>query len=231
VERSESACELVLDAWPELAVEVRSAAIEQLLAESAGSGALLQRLSDGRIGATDLDLTQRDRLLHHSDQQLSALARSIFVTSASADRGAVVASYAPVTQLTGHAERGRLLFERHCANCHAPTNGSALGPNLKSLTDRSTSALLASILDPSRAVEPKYVAYQAELASGEVVYGMIVAESGRSLQLRPLTGPARELLRDEIEHLENTRRSFMPDGLEAELSAQDLADVIRYVQQ
>ena len=46
-----------------------------------------------------------------------------------------------------------------------------------------------------------------------------------------IDGKEQKLLRTSIKSLTGTNRSLMPDGLEAALSDQDLADVIRFVQE
>jgi putative heme-binding domain-containing protein len=80
-------------------------------------------------------------------------------------------------------------------------------------------------------VEPRYLGYHVETKSGEVIYGVVVSESGDTLGLRQVDGQVRKLGRDSLEAITSSQRSFMPDGLEAELSSQDLADVMRYVGQ
>jgi hypothetical protein len=37
------------------------------------------------------------------------------------------------------------------------------------------------------------------------------------------------LVRSEIEELQSTRKSFMPEGLEKDVTPQDVADVIAYL--
>ena len=200
------------------------------MSDIAATDAVLQRMADGRIGRLDLDAVQRDQLLHHPHEDIADRAREVFDVDPASDRVSVLTRYQSALHLSGEASRGGALFQKHCATCHAPAEGTRLGPNLSSITDRTAKTLLLAILDPSRSVEPKYLAYHAELKSGEVLYGLVVGESGNTLRLRPLSGPTRELLRDSIEHLDSSRRSFMPDGLELELTPQDVADVIQYVQ-
>ena len=229
-EHEPSSVQAVLDAWSSFLSATRAEVINRLMGDVASTHAVLQRMADGQIGRLDLDAVQRDQLLHHPNAAIAAQARAVFDVDPATDRATVLSRYQIATQLTGDVSRGGELFQKHCATCHAPTEGARLGPNLSSLTDRTAKSLLLAMLDPSRSVEPKYLAYHAELKSGEVLYGLIVGESGNTLRLRPLTGPTRELLRDSIEHLDSSRRSFMPDGLELELSPQDVADVIQYVQ-
>jgi putative membrane-bound dehydrogenase-like protein len=230
-DRDAEAVELLLNAWPSFLPATRADVVDGLMGDPRALQKLLERMAEAEIGLQDVDAVRRDRLLHHQHAQVAAQARALFAQSVSTDRAAVLDRYGPSLQRDGDATRGARLFTKHCATCHAPEQGVAIGPDLRSLTDRSPQSLLVAILDPSRAVEPRYLAYHAELKTGEVVYGLVVGESGGTLRLRPLEGPTRELLRESIEQLESSRRSFMPDGLEAELSVQDLADLILHVQQ
>ena len=48
--------------------------------------------------------------------------------------------------------------------------------------------------------------------------------------MKGLDGKERTLVRGSIQSLVSTNRSLMPDGLEAQISKQDLADLIRFLQ-
>jgi putative heme-binding domain-containing protein len=58
------------------------------------------------------------------------------------------------------------------------------------------------------------------------LYGVIAAETGNSVILKLVDGRARTVLRDDIAELRGSELSLMPDGLEAGLVEQDLADLI-----
>ena len=54
---------------------------------------------------------------------------------------------------------------------------------LASVGDKSVQGLLTAILDPNRAVEPRYVNYQASTKSGKTLNGIIVSETSTSITL------------------------------------------------
>ena len=54
--------------------------------------------------------------------------------------------------------------------------------------------------------------------------------SAAGLSIARADGTRETVLRSEVERLSSSRRSFMPDGLEKDLTPQDLADVISFVQ-
>ena len=59
---------------------------------------------------------------------------------------------------------------------------------------------------------------------------MIVADTAASVTLRRGEKAEDTILRNQIETIEATSKSLMPEGLEMQLSKQNLADVIAYLQ-
>ena len=104
-----------------------------------------------------------------------------------------------------------------------------LGPDLRSVVGHDPDKLLNSILDPSANIEPGFTAYFCELKSGEQLYGIISGESGGSIDFKLADASARHILRSDIVKLQSSKASLMPDGLEAVLTPQSLADLIAYL--
>jgi putative heme-binding domain-containing protein len=106
-----------------------------------------------------------------------------------------------------------------------------VGPDLLSaLRNKSREQLLTDILDPSREVDPRYINYVVTTKAGRSFSGLIAAETASSITLRRAEKAEDVILRSQIEALEATSKSVMPDGLEMQLSKQDVADVIAYLQ-
>lgn len=80
-------------------------------------------------------------------------------------------------------------------------------------------------------MNPQYVNYLAVLNDGRTLSGIIAAESATSITLRRTEGASDVVPRAELEALRSTRQSIMPEGLEKQLSHQDLADLIAYLLQ
>ena len=58
---------------------------------------------------------------------------------------------------------------------------------------------------------------------------MLSTETGSSITLLAAEGKSESVLRTDIEELRSTGKSLMPDGVEKDLTHQDIADVIDYV--
>jgi putative heme-binding domain-containing protein len=130
----------------------------------------------------------------------------------------------------GDAEAGRQVFRKTCAACHQlEDQGHAVGPDLLTTTDKPTDWFLTAILDPNRAVEDRYVEYQARTADGRTVSGLLAAETGVSITLRAAEGKEETVPRRDLESLLSTGRSPMPDGLEKDVSPKAMADLLAYL--
>lgn len=146
------------------------------------------------------------------------------------DRPAVIASYAGVDRLPADAERGHRQYQNLCATCHRLRGeGSEVGPDLGMVGTKETSWLLHAILDPSQAVDARYRAWSVTLKSGDVVDGLVSAETANNVVLRVAGGAEHAVLRSEITSMDALATSLMPGGFETALKPADLADLLRWL--
>jgi putative heme-binding domain-containing protein len=222
---------MLLDRWRSFGPSVRQEVLSALLARPALSEELLNRLEQGQVGSGEIDTASRQRLLNSRGDALRRRARLVFGDAANDDRRAVVRDFQDIGKLTADAARGRELFMQKCVACHvAEGRGHAVGPDLAALSDRSIPGLLTAILDPSRAVEPKYAVYQVTTADGRSYAGVLVAETAAQIELVEQENRRHAIPRSDIEELTSSGKSLMPDGFEKEVSRQQLADLIAYLQ-
>jgi putative heme-binding domain-containing protein len=142
----------------------------------------------------------------------------------------VLARYQGSLKLPGEAERGRAVFQRVCATCHAVGGqGHSVGPDIATVAHGSNEELVNHILDPNREVAPAYVGYVVATSDGRTFTGVIAEESSNSITLKRAEGVTDVVARSMIEEIRSTEASIMPEGLENDLSTQDLADLLLYV--
>jgi len=221
---------ILLSRWADRPVEVRSAAIDALLTREPWTQALLERVQAGEVPAADIDATRRQRLSRSKSAKVKELASAVF-GDLSASRAKIVEAYRPATTLPGDLSRGQKVYQANCATCHKVGNqGVEIGPNLASIAGWPADALLTGILDPSRSAEPRFLAYTAMLDNGEAIYGILLRETPAAITMKGLDGVERELPRKQIKSLECANRSLMPDGVEAAIDQQQMADLIKFLQ-
>jgi len=128
-------------------------------------------------------------------------------------------------------ERGQqALAAANCLRCHRiGERGSPTGPDLTHVGKRFDGrALLESIIDPSRQVDPKYFHASFLMSDGRIVTGRMVGVSKTQLTIEvdPLSGRTEAIDRDEIEASLPVTRSPMPDGLLDTLTRDEILDLI-----
>ena len=221
--------ELLLRGWKGHSPQVRGAILDALLARESWTIELLSTLADGRVPPADIDPARRQRLLTHRKGELKARAEALFSHQATS-RQRVVDAYRPALGLKGKPDAGAPLFKKLCASCHRlGTEGVEVGPDLATLNDKSPEALLIAILDPNRAFESKYAGFTVATDDGRVLSGLIAGETASAVTLRRQEGRDVVLLRSQIDEMAGSGQSLMPEGIEKDLTPQELADLIAFL--
>ncbi|MBL9145547.1 MAG: c-type cytochrome [Verrucomicrobiaceae bacterium] len=223
---------LLLKDWDARTPQVRHEIIQTLLGNSRWIKGLMERVKSGVVSPSSFNAQQRASLLQHPDKAIAKLADEAFQSSGSPTRAAVIEKFKPALSLTGDAAKGKQVFTTAgCIACHQLEGiGLPVGPDLRSVVPHTSEKLLNSILDPSAIIEPGFAAYHCTLKSGEQLYGIVSTETSSSITMKLAGNIVRSVLRSEIKDLKSTQTSLMPDGLEAALNPQTLADLIKYLQ-
>jgi putative heme-binding domain-containing protein len=215
------------DRWPPA---VRDEAVSALARDPGRVRALLDAVATGKVRITEVDRALRIRLMMLEDDALRARARSLFAEPAAA-RTEAVNRYGAAASLTGDPERGRQVFTRACSSCHQyrGSGGVAFGPDLGEVRNRLPPALVIDILQPNHSIADGYELWIAELTGGTRVTGVIGAETPTSVTFRRAGGGETTVAREQIESMRISELSAMPDGLEAQIDLQQMADLIAFI--
>jgi len=228
--RSPNVPELFLADWPRHSPSLRNAILGTLLVRDEWIVRLLDAMEKGTVAASELPLANRQRLLKHKNEMIARRANALLAGTQSGSRAEVLAKYRGVSNLTGDPGRGEAVFATNCASCHAlGGQGYAVGPDLTAFRTKGPQDFLLAILDPNAAIEPRFVNYQIETKDGRALSGVVKAETATSLTLVQGGGLEERILRRDIAQLKASNLSLMPEGLEQNLTPQDLANLIAYV--
>jgi putative heme-binding domain-containing protein len=137
-----------------------------------------------------------------------------------------------VTKLQGDVIAGEKVYMTSCATCHRLNGqGFDVGPSLSSVAGREKRALLTDILDPNRAVAPQFQVYLVKIPGArDPVSGIIAAETPTSITLRRANAEETIVLRRDILEIKAYTASLMPEGVEANVTAQNFADLLEFLQ-
>jgi len=180
------------------------------------------------IEASSVDAVFKIRLTQYPDQELKQRAMELFQSQAN-ERAAIVESHKDALALDASAPNGKAVFDENCASCHLRQGDRGrIGPDLSGVNNKTHEELLTHILDPSFEIQPNYTNYIVADKAGRVYDGLLAGESAHAVTLR---GEYEDVTirREDIAEMRASDVSLMPEGLEEDLSRQELADVIAYL--
>lgn len=132
-------------------------------------------------------------------------------------------------------DQGRRAFAAvTCATCHRFANeGGAIGPDLTNVIGRfSVRDLLESIVHPSKVISDQYGAISIVTTDGRVVTGRIGNMNGDSISIVEdmfNAGRLTRVSRDDVESIQPSSISMMPEGLLNTLTAEEIQDLVAYL--
>jgi len=219
----------LINHWSQLPATTRPAAMSLLLARDESSRALLRAVEQGTIRATELELRQKLSLLQKADPQIRELATKVFPARAES-RSQVLQQYQTATSLVGSVAKGKEVFKTSCATCHLLDGiGHNVGPDLSALRNKDADYFIKNILDPNAAVEPRFVSYELFLKDGRSLSGIIQSETATAITLAAGSGVTEVLKPAEVEKIQASSLSLMPEGLEQSMTPQVMADLIAFL--
>jgi putative heme-binding domain-containing protein len=213
----------------------RAAAMETLVSRPAFARALLDQLAAGRIPRDDLTPFHARQILSLNDPALSKRLSVVWgdLRGSAADRRQRINELKDRldARTLAHADRrqGRAVFNRVCASCHRLYGqGAEIGPDLTGTGRDNLDYLLENIVDPAAALSADFRMVVVAMNDGRVLNGLVKQQTARTLTLQTQTEPI-VLERSEIQSLQPSTSSLLPESLLDTLSANEVRDLIAYL--
>ena len=217
-------------AWPRLTPRLRVAAADAILSRPERVVPFLDAVERGRVPASDLDRGRLWAMKDSTDPAVRERAVRLIEKLTTGTRQEVLDRYKGALTLQGDAAKGKAIFESTCATCHRVGGvGHEIGPNLAAMQNRGPEAILTNVLDPNREVNPQFVQYLVTTRDGRILTGLLSAETATGVTLKRAEGQSDTVLRSEIKEMRSTGLSMMPEGLEAQIDPQGMADLIAFL--
>jgi putative membrane-bound dehydrogenase-like protein len=221
----------LLEGWAGYTTVVRREVLAGCFSKAALFPRVLDHLEKGMLRATELEPHHRDALLKHPSGEFQERARRALKPKGAEEIEAVVESvFAKMSMLKADLLAGEKVYLQNCATCHRlDGQGHAVGPSLSSVAGRDRKSLLTDILNPNAAVAPQFQVYVVRTPTAEGVSGIIASETAAGITLRRANGEETHVLRKDILEIKAWHASMMPEGLENNLSPQQLLDLIDFI--
>ncbi len=228
---SEQIATLIIEAWPRLAPQVRTRAANLMLSRTGWIESLLSSVEEEKISRSDIAANQLFPIFNHSNPKIASRAQQIFRAEPSGTAGELLKRYRPALSQNGNVANGQKVFEKHCSKCHRVGKiGFEIGPNLAAMKNRGAESVLVNVLAPNQEVNPQYHSYIIETVDGRLLSGIVAEETSTTVTLLQGENLMQSILRIDIERMQSTGKSLMPEGLEKEIDVQAMADLLRFVE-
>ena len=221
---------ILLQDWTAQTPDVRSRVLTSLLSRRPWTRALLQAIQEERVASSQLNSSRRELLLNHDDEAIRDQAKTLFASQTAGTRKQALADYQVALTLEGDRVHGEAVYRRECSKCHRLSSTEHLvGPNLITGSYQDPEPLLTNILDPNRFVEPQYLQYVVTDRQRRLFTGIITGQNSESITLVEGEDVQNTVLRKDILEMRATGKSLMPEGLEENVTPQEMADLMRFI--
>ncbi len=210
----------------------RDGAARRLADDPDGAKFLLALAAEGKF-PKEFRNTVSDRLHKSGDLTVRAMASEYFPRETVG--GAPLPPIKELAAMKGDAERGRAVFFGNtaaCAKCHKfGSEGKDVGPDLSAIrTKFGRPELLDSILNPSAAIAFGYEAWIVKTKQNDVHSGFVIADNADNVVLKDSAGEQRTIPAKDITLRKKQTLSVMPDNVALGLNAQELVDLVEFLQ-
>ncbi len=225
-----SVSEYLLEKWSAITPQLQDAAINTFLTSNERIDFLLSAIEKYQILPSSVSWPRRVRLMAQNNEPLRNRARAIFATN---NEQEVNKAYQSALTLKGNISNGKTVYQQNCALCHQIRGemGISIGPDLGTIHNWSTEAIMANTLAPNLSISSGYDLWSVELQNGESLQGIIASETPGAVTFRLVGTVDRTINRNAIKSLKALNMSIMPQGLEKQISQQQMADLLAFLKQ
>jgi putative heme-binding domain-containing protein len=215
----------------------RTRLLAALVTRPAASTILLKAIGDGLISRSDLTPFYARQIASLNDVALTQRLGEVWgsVHSTDAEKRANIdrlrGELSEARLKSADLSHGRQVFNQTCAVCHKLYGeGGNVGPDLTGSGRANLDYLLENVIDPSALVPADYRMAIVNLKDDRVLNGVLRNQTARTVSIQSQTGLVT-VERSEIESLQMSALSMMPEGLLQSLSADDRRDLIGFLMQ
>ncbi|MCC9609745.1 c-type cytochrome [Blastopirellula sp. JC732] len=231
---NQQVAEMLVATYPQLASDLQPKALEVLTQRVAWSQKLLAAVAAERIAKDALNINQVRRLQESPDSDVVADAIKLWGqirTERNPQRELVIADMRRlVRSRDGDPHAGAVAFQKLCGQCHKIYGqGQEVGPDITTNGRGSFEQLLSSVFDPSLVIGPDYQGRMVLTADGRTLTGLMVEDNDQRVVLKLQGGKLETIPRDDVDAIRVSKLSLMPEGVEKQLSEQELIDLFAYL--
>jgi putative heme-binding domain-containing protein len=210
-------------------------ALNTLASRAAFAQPMLAAIAQGTIARNALTAEIIRQLRNLKNAGVDAELQKVYgvIRESSADKQKEIERYKRIYRAggsqPGDASSGRAVFARICQQCHTLFEaGGKVGPDLTGSNRADLDYILQNIIDPNAVIPNDYRASTVEMKDGRSLTGIVKQQDDKSVTVIT-QNETLALPRNEIQSLQQSELSMMPEGLLAPLADQETRDLLYYL--
>ncbi|WP_020531852.1 PVC-type heme-binding CxxCH protein [Flexithrix dorotheae] len=222
--------EFIFENWEEFTPDLQRAAISILMKKVETMNSLLTAVESGKLHKSKIPWQYQVGLLNNRQDSIKARARIILADNEQKKEG-ILAEFKTAIDNSGNWENGKMVFAKNCSICHqvGGKGGVDFGPDLASIKNRTKIAILTDIISPNNSIADGYEVWEITLTDDSKKYGIISEEVNENIILKDAGGNEIIIGRKDISSLIPIGNSAMPEGLDSQISVEEMKDLLTYL--
>ena len=225
----------ILDVYSTLTSAEKRDALNTLASRASYARPLLAAVGRGSLPIKDLTAEIIRQLRNLKDAEIVQELQKVWgiARDSTDDKRREIEKYKSIYRAGGSQPgdgiRGRIVFARICAQCHTLfDSGGKVGPDLTGSNRADLEYILQNIVDPNAVIPNEYRTSTVDTKDERVITGIVTKQDDKSVTVVT----ANEILtlpRGDLRSVRPSEISMMPEGLLANLAAQEVRDLIYYL--
>lgn len=225
----------LLSHYAELTAEEKQEAIATLSSRKSYAAALLEAVEKQEVPRSDISAYAARQLHALGDPTLTERLRTVWgeIRDTLPQKREQLERYK--RQLTDGALKnadlanGRVVYVKTCQQCHIMFGeGARIGPDLTGSNRANLDYILSNIVDPSAEIGRDYRMSVVSTKDGRILTGMIIESTPARLTIQAATERI-VLPRTDIDEIQESQASMMPEGQLEQLTKEQIRDLIAYL--
>lgn len=225
----------ILEVYSTLSNSEKRDALNTLASRAAYAKPFLNAVEQNKVSAKDLTAELVRQLRNLKNPEINDQLQKVWGAfhEMTADKKKDIEKYTNIYRAggstPGDASRGRLVFSKTCQQCHTLFDtGGKVGPDLTGSNRSDLGYILENMVDPNAVIPNDYRTSTIEMKDERVITCIIKQQDDKSLTV--VTANEQLVIpKNEIQKIQNSDISMMPEGLLANLNDQEVRDLIYYL--
>ncbi|HVC95619.1 MAG TPA: c-type cytochrome, partial [Pirellulales bacterium] len=225
----------VLARYAELSAEEKQEAIATLASRKDFALALLDAVEQKQVARADLSAYAARQLHALGDARVTERLRALWgeVRDSPPETKKQIARYkkllTPEYLKNADLDDGRRIYGKVCQTCHVLYGeGGKIGPDLTGSNRANLDYVLSNVIDPSAEIGRDFRMSVIETKDGRVITGMLAERTASRLTVQTATERV-VLATEDVESVEESAVSMMPQGQLQQLTTEQVRDLIAYL--